>query len=158
MADYVEPLEPTVWFSRIDKIASGGLLSVEHCLRHAMHLLLLTPLPLRPNVGLAIKEDVFEAFLEAGDFDAAAKHLIAQPAALSVNASDGAKRIDATIRCSVLNRTIVGRGDTVAAAVLDAWTSCLLTVRAEFGADLIRLERQHSSRSGTPRDRRLLWR
>ena len=138
MADYVEPLDPALWFSRIEMIANGELGCVECSLRHAAHLLQLTPLPLRPQVGLSVDEDTFEALLDSGDFDTAARHLVARPTALGIESGDGTSSIRATINCSVLNRYIDGCGDTVAAAVLDAWTSCLLALRTTFGVDLDR--------------------
>lgn len=139
MADYVEPLDPILWFTRIELIADGALGCVENSLRHAAHLLQLSPLPLRPFVGLSIDVELFEALLDSGDFDTAARHLVAHPTALSVDRANGAKLIAATIKCSALGRNIRGVADTVANAVLDAWTTCLLAVKTEFGADLSRL-------------------
>ena len=137
MTNYVEPLEPALWFARIEKIANGELGCIENALRHAAHLLQLTPIPLRQQVGLAIDVDTFEALLETGDFDTAAKHLVARPTALGVKTGDETRTIRARIKCVVLNRNIDGHGDTVATAVLDAWTTCLLALRAEFGSDVL---------------------
>lgn len=135
MADYAEELESTLWFRRIDMIASDALPSIENELRHASHLLQLTPEPLRPLVGLGIEEEEFEALLDAGDFDAAARYLVAQPTALSVEGSGG-DIVRATIQCSILGRPISGVAPTVAKAILRAWTTCLLAVRTKYGADL----------------------
>jgi hypothetical protein len=142
MTNYVEPLEPALWFSRIEKIANGELGCIERSLRHAAHLLQLTPMPLRQQVGLAIDPGAFETLLEAGDFDTAAKHLVAQPTALDVEAGDGTRTVSARIKCAVLNRNIDGRGDTIADAVLNAWTTCLLALRSELGSDLVSLTAQ----------------
>lgn len=139
MTDEIQPLDPVVWFLRIEKIATGELGCLENSLRHAGHILQLTPTSLRKWVGLSVDADTFEALLEAGDFDTAAKHLIAQPASLTTEAIQGTIQIKARIRCFVLNRDIVGFGGTVATAVLNAWTRCLLTLRAQFGDDLARL-------------------
>lgn len=139
MPKYVEPLDPVLWFSQIEKIANGELGPVENSLRHAAHLLQLTPAPLRPRVGLSTDEHTFEALLDSGEFDTAARHLIAQPTALSIEPGDDARVIRATIKCSVLNRTIDGQADTIAAAVLDAWATCLLALKAVFGPDLVSL-------------------
>lgn len=135
MVHYLEPLDSALWFRRIELIASGKLSSVESSLRHASHLLQMTPEALRPKVALSIGEESFEALLSAAEFDIAARHLVAQPTALSID-EPGANLITATIRCSVLNRTIRGRGKTVAEAVLDAWAACLLAVRSQYGSDL----------------------
>jgi hypothetical protein len=143
MTDEIEPLTPTLWFGRIEMIARGELPSVENSLRHAAHLLQLTPRPFRHLVRLSLDEDVFEALLEAGDVDTAARHLVAQPTALTVDKDpDGPVR--AVISCAILQRAIQGTGETVANAVLDAWTTCLLALRTEFGADLLSLADQSS--------------
>lgn len=152
MTDDIEPLPPGLWFRRIEMIAKGELASVENSLRHAAHLLQLTPRPFRHVVRLSLDEDVFEALLEAGKFDTAARHLIAQPTALSVDQDpDGPVR--AVISCVILGRAIQGSGETVATAVLDAWTTCLLALRTEFGADLLSLPDQprHTDQSGPHR-------
>jgi hypothetical protein len=116
-------------------IARGELRSVENSLRHAAHMLQLTPRSFRDVVHMSIDEDAFEELLDAGALDTAARHLIAQPTALSVE-QDPNGPIRAVISCVILKRAIHGHGDTVATAVLDAWTTCLLALRTEFGADL----------------------
>lgn len=128
MTTQIEPLDPALWFRRIEKIANGDLGSLENALRHASHLLQLTPRPFRGVVRLAIEEDRFEALLAAGDFDTAARRLIAQPAALAVETGTEAASVRATISCVIRNRAISGTGDTVASAVLSAWTTCLLAL------------------------------
>ena len=136
MANYVEPLEASIWFQRIEMIANGTLGSVERSLRHASHLLQLTPRALRPSVGLAIGEEAFETLLDASDFDTAARHLVATPSALSVEEADGTCLVRATIQCPVRKRAIEGTGGSVADAVLAAWTTCMLAMRTQYGADL----------------------
>ena len=144
MGDYVEPVAAALWFQRIDLIASGALGCVENSLRHASHLLQLTPLPLRPLIGPSVDDDTFEALLDAADFDTAARYLVAQPTALTVEEEGKASLVRATIRCAVLNRNITGTGETVANAVLNAWTTCLLAIRMEYGPDLFGLGHQSS--------------
>lgn len=137
MNEHIEPLSSSLWFQRIEKIANGELASTENALRHACHLLQLTPAPFRHVVRLAIEEERFEALLEAGDLDTAARHLIAQPTALTVEEGEDEPRVRATISCVILNRAIAGTGETVASAVLAAWTTCLLALKTEYGADLL---------------------
>jgi hypothetical protein len=152
----VRPLLPAMWFERIDTIARGELGSVENALRHASHLLQLTPTQFREVVHGSLDEDAFEALLDAGELDTAARHLIAQPTALSVE-EDADGRVQAVISCVILRRAIRGTGDTVATAVLDAWTTCLLALRTEFGADLASLTEEslptHQSRWRGPLSR-----
>lgn len=156
MTDDIEPLAPALWFRRIEMISRGELRSVENSLRHAAHLLRLTPAPFREVVRLSLDEDVFEALLEAGEFDTAARHLVAQPTALSVD-QDPDGPIRAVIGCVILKRAIHGTGETVAAAVLDAWTTYLLALRTEFGADLLRLADQPPHKGQSGRHRRWSW-
>ena len=153
MTEHIEPLASAVWFERIEKIARGELGGIENTLRHASHLLQLTPAAFRDVVRPAIEEAQFEALLEAGDFDAAARHLIAQPAALACETDQDGKNVRATISCSILNRTIHGTGKTAASAILAAWTTCLLALKTEYGADLLSGPHQleHISRPGQDR-------
>ena len=148
----IEPLNATLWFRRIEKIANGDLGGVESSLRHASHLLQLTPLPFRDVVRLAIDEDQFEALLAAGDLDQAARHLIAQPAALTVETVGAGQSVRATISCVILNRAISGTGSTVATAVLSAWTTCLLALEDDANQISDPLLPGHTDRS--ERDRR----
>ena len=150
MSDFIEPLTPPIWFERVEKIAGGHLGSEENALRHAAHLLQLTPAPFRDVVRLGADEVEFEALLDAGAFDVAARHLVGQPTALSIEPDRAKGAYRATIGCSILGRAISGRGETEASAILDAWTACLLSLRSEYGADLVSGPRQlaHRSRPG----------
>ena len=134
----LHPLDSVLWFQRIEIIASGEL-GLENSLRHACHMLQLTPTPFRHVVRRAMDEDSFEALLEEGHLDAAARHLVAQPTALTVDRRPDARMVTAAISCVILKRVIKGTGETEAEAILDAWTSCLLALRVEYGADLVRL-------------------
>lgn len=135
----VEPLDSALWFRQVRKIASGQLAGIEQSLRHALHLLQLTPLRFRHAMRLAIDEDDFEALLEAGDLDSAARHLIAQPTALRVEEHEGGLEVRATISCSVQHRAFYGTGTSAAAAVLSAWASRLLSLELDESADRVRV-------------------
>ena len=150
MSDSIEPLIPRLWFERIERIAQGHLGSVENALRHAAHLVQLTPDLFRDVVRLGADEERFEALLEAGDLDPAARYLIGQPTALSVEDDREEPGYRATIQCSILGRAISGSGKSVASAILDAWTKCLLGLRSEYGVDLLSGSRQpeHRCRAG----------
>ena len=138
LTDTIEPLDSVLWFQRIEVIANGEL-SIENSLRHASHLLQLTPAPFRHEVRLAVDEHRFEALLEAGQFNLAARHLVAQPTALVLDRGPDRTKIVAAISCVILPRIIRGTGETEAAAILDAWSSCLLGLKSKFGADLARV-------------------
>ena len=154
MTEDIEPLAPEVWFARIEMIACGGLGRVENSLRHAGHLLQLTPRPFREIVRPSPEENVFDALLEAGKFDIAARYLISQPTALCVEREPDAP-VEAIISCVILKRAIRGTGETEAAAILDAWTTCMLALRTEFGADLIKLTDPSPHKARSARHRQL---
>jgi len=144
MPVYREPLDAALWFARIEIIANGALDSVENSLRHAGHLLELTPEKLRPLVGLAIPPDDFELLLQNGCLDKAARHLFAFPELLSTEGGD--RTVRATIQRSALHPKIYGVGESVAKAVLNAWTTCLLSIKARYGAALSGLVEESSVR------------
>lgn len=146
MRESIEPLIPWLWFERIEKIAHGGLGNVENALRHAGHLLQLTPAPFRDVVGPDLDEKEFEALLDAGDHDTAARRLVGLPTILSVEAEPREGALCATISCPMVGRAIRGSGDTVASAILDAWTSRLLGLRTKYGADSLPDLRQFEPR------------
>lgn len=150
MTNSIEALIPSLWFERIEKIADGRLSGLENALRHASHLLQLTPTPFREVVRLGCDEPVFEALLDAGEFDAAARYLVGQPTALSVEAEGKGASYRATIGCSILQRAISGSGQTEASAILNAWTACLLSLKSEYEADLLSTpgQREHKSQVG----------
>lgn len=135
MNDDIEPLEAELWFRRIEMIGAGKLGPVEHALRHAGHLLQLTPRALQSQVALRIDADAFEAILQAGDLDHAARCLVGEPLGLSVEAGRGGDGITATVSCSVLRRPTQGTGQTVAEAIIVAWSRCLLALRYALRVD-----------------------
>ena len=141
MTDDIEPLAAPLWFERIEMIARGELGTVENSLRHAAHLLQLAPRPLRHVVRLALEESAFEALLDAGELDRAAHHLIAQPTALSVSHEPN-EPARATLSCAILQRAVHGTGETAAAAILNAWTGCLLALKTQFGPELLNFSDQ----------------
>ena len=128
LPDGIEPLTPELWFERIEAIARLQLGRTENRLRHAFHLLQLTPAELRPPEYSMLDEASYEALLEAGDLEAAARTLVSAPT-LSVSTSSMGSRVKVAVRCSKLDRTIIGEGDSVADAILRAWAECLLKLR-----------------------------
>ena len=129
----IEPLLAELWFHRIAMIGRGELGPTEHALRHAFHLLQLTPREFRPREYGTIDETDYEALLEAGDLEAAARRLVAAPT-LTVSTQSHPNGVDAVIKCSTLKRAVLGTGDTPAAAILQAWANCLSELREECGS------------------------
>ena len=132
MVKDIEPLPSDLWFARIAMIANGELKNTEHGLRHALHLLQLTPREFRPAEYYLIDEEGFEALLAVGDLDAAARRLVAAPT-LAVSRRSVGETVEATIACSTTAQTITGIGDTFAEALLKAWARCLMNTRSELG-------------------------
>lgn len=128
MTDHIQPLPSSLWFRRIEKIADGGLDGVEQSLRHAFHLLQITPVRFRGVVRTVISEDAFERLLAAEDLDAAARNLIGRPAELTVFPDDKEQLFRAAISCVIEGQAIHGAGPTIAEAILSAWTACLLAL------------------------------
>jgi hypothetical protein len=126
--EVVEPLPRILWLARIERIAEGRFATVENALRHASHLLELIPLEFREFVQPSIGEEQFETLLTRGDFDGAARHLVARGAALHVQAEEHGARVVASISCAKLGRVICGSGPCAASAILNAWASYVLAL------------------------------
>jgi len=142
MQDDIEPLAPEVWFERIEMIANGQLGSTENGLRHALHLLQLTPREFRPPEYEAIDEESYEQLLAAGELDAAARRLVAAPT-LAVTTTSTPGGVEVAIKCRTRGQTVFGKGDSVAAAILQAWTTCLLALKSEDGSSWLNEATRH---------------
>ena len=124
------PLEADIWFDRIEMIRNQALPSTENALRHALHLLQLTPLEFRPPECAAIDEDAYETLLTSGEFEQAARCLVSAPT-LSVTACSARDQARVGVQCSTLNQTFFGEGPTVADAILQVWSDYLLMLRTD---------------------------
>lgn len=154
MAAMSEPLEARLWFGRVKKIADGEIPEIERALRHAFHLLQLIPNEFRHIVRLQIEEDELEALLDAGDFDGAARQLLANPTALGVRENEP-ERTSAVISCPILKRTMEGEGDSIASAILGAWTNAFLAIEKEVAPSLLNPTDQPQPGCQSERDQRL---
>jgi hypothetical protein len=126
----IEPLPAEIWFRRIAMIASGDLKDTERALRHAFHMLQLTPREFRPPEYWDLDEESYEALLDAGELEAAARKLVSAPT-LTVTTAPSASGTKVVIGCKVLKTAVSGDGDSAAAAILQAWANCLLALKSE---------------------------
>lgn len=135
MQDEIEPLPRELWYARIEAIKLQEFGEIESRLRHAFHLLQLTPRALRFTGYWQMDEAYYEALLESRDFDAAAQALTAARS-LSVSSRFEGGRVQVVVRCNEQGSEALGEGETVAEATLQALANCLL---GQTGADLGRL-------------------
>ncbi|HVT54952.1 MAG TPA: hypothetical protein VHD34_02725 [Xanthobacteraceae bacterium] len=132
----IEPLDPELWFQALERLSSRISASndndVESMLRHALHLVQLTPGPLKGVVRCEIGEDAFEAFLERGAFDSAAIALVGSPMCYELNCALEAGRRVIEARAWIPSQAAQpgpAAGECLASALLGAWTGCLVALR-----------------------------
>lgn len=134
MPDDIEPLEPTMWFSQIEKLLDRARRLEEDqpnaLLRQALQLARLVPRPLRDTVGTTADDATLEQMLDSNAFTSAAIAIMPPPMAFTLKQ----RRPDgylAYVSCS--NSQCCGRGKSrsAATALLIGWCSFLLALRKE---------------------------
>lgn len=134
----IEPLEPELWFHAVERlsrrISPPNDNDVQSMLRHALHLVQLTPGPLKGLVRCEIGEDAFEDFLDRGALDSAAIALVGSP--MCYELSSGLDRGQKAIAAKVWLPNQTGRpnpasAESVATALLGAWAACLVALRQQ---------------------------
>lgn len=83
-----------------------------------------------------LDEAAFEALLDSGDFDTAARQLFAPPTRVLIETSADDSPLRAVVCCPILKRPVDSTGETAAAAIVSAWTKWLVSLRLEYGSDL----------------------
>jgi len=131
-----EPLEPELWFSALErlskKLSASNDNDVESMLRHALHLLQLTPGPLKGLVRCEIGEEAFEQFLEQGAFDSATLALVGAPMCyeMSSTLNGGERLIEARAWLpGQSGQPSAASAQSLAVALLGAWSACLVALR-----------------------------
>lgn len=129
--DSIEPLGLETWFDcveRLNGLAVTSRAAIGSALRHAYHLVQLTPYALRSSVSAAMSERAFEDLLEAEIYDIAAQALVGSPAGLALVRQPGSKTIFAEVRFPEGQGTGCGQGRTIARAILQAWCRAALAL------------------------------
>lgn len=134
--DGIEPLEPELWFQALERLSSrqpaAESAEVAHMLRHALHLVQLTPGPLKGIVQCHASESRFEEFLDCGALDSAAIALIGSPMCfeLACTLSEGQRRVEARVWLPAqTGRPSAAVGNCVPGALVGAWSTCLAALR-----------------------------
>ena len=136
MRNNIEPLAATLWFQRVAVVATGELGNIENSLRHAAHLVQLAPISFRRVMPTILDEDAFEALLESGNLDSAARQLFVPAMPLLVETSLAGEPARAEVDCPLLRRRVEGRGETPASAILCVWANWLVSLRLAYGTAL----------------------
>jgi hypothetical protein len=135
-SDDIEPLEPDLWFRALERLSNRIVASdnndVASTLRHAFHLVQLTPGPLKGVVRCELAESAYEQFLECGAFASAAAALIGSPMCYEVACGlrAGSRVIEAKAWLpGQTGRPAVVSGDSLSSALMGAWAACLVGLR-----------------------------
>ena len=154
MVDDIEPLEPALWFGALKKLAllldeTTGNEELERLLRHAYHLLQLTPRPLRLSIKSDLSESKFERLLEDRAFKAAAKARVGQPMTYAVTRLKS-DLFEAKVSLPRQTGSVAVRSDDFATALLAGWARCLIALEARSVTLQTEYYRpiQHEARSG----------
>ncbi len=144
-----EPLEPELWFSALARLAqrqrasNGG--NPESMLRHAFHLAQLTPGPLRGIVRCELCEEDFGTLLELAAFDAAAIALVGAPLCFAIKGTAGGGQRLVKAEVTLPDQQELASAatcQTVAGALVGAWSLCLVDLRRRSLQDPHRSLRQ----------------
>lgn len=126
----IEPLKATLWIAAVGKLHQRADRAKNHelesLLRHAYHLVQLTPRHLRSVVRAQVGEGAFEDLLEKRHFEAAARALLGVPGTVSVSQADG--NLSEARVCLAAGLDAVAKAAKPESAILLAWTKCLLAL------------------------------
>jgi hypothetical protein len=126
----IEPLEPELWLDRLRTLAAGKSRTtedLERALRHAYHLIKLTPRPLRHLIRCKLDEAEFEALMIARAWDSAALALACEPLGLRVNRAPGTETIEVEVYNPYDPSSQLRTGASLATALFEAWLAYLIS-------------------------------
>jgi hypothetical protein len=139
---HIEPLAPEPWFGALERLAlrqrTSGPQAVESMLRHGLHLIQLAPGPMKTIVRCETSEAAFEALLDKGAFDAAAIALVGPPLCFEIRGTSvqGRRHVWACVKLAdAEDRKSSSSCNTVAGALVGAWSSFLIELRRRSLAD-----------------------
>lgn len=129
----VEPLEPGLWFRAIRKLVQSldtpATHKLECRLRHAYHLLQLTPRPLRDVIRSEVSEVELEQLLRAAAFESVADRLVGEPLTYIVRRLSSGL-YEAQVRLPSQMEGTAARGPSFASALVGAWGKNLVSLEA----------------------------
>lgn len=134
MKNDIEPLEPNLWFNRIERLLdrSRSFENDAPCalFRQAMHVAQLAPWPLRDTVRFSSEEVTIEQMLECGAFLSAMAALLSAPVTYTLRRRGVGKYVAAV---SCLNSPCRGKGESNSAekALLIGWCQFLLDLKRQ---------------------------
>lgn len=144
--DGIEPLEPELWFQALERLSGmGPAAECAHMLRHAFHLVQLTPGPLKGIVRCEVSESEFEEFLDCGALDSAAIALIGSPMCFELACAlcDGQRTIEARVWLPAqTGRPSSAAGSCVHGALVGAWSNSLVSLRQRSHANANQVRRR----------------
>lgn len=126
-SDDIEPLEPEHWIRSFRQLAMRPLDDEDdlaRALRHAFHLVLLAPRPLRQMIHCTSDEAEFEALLEARAFEAAALRLVGNRTPYSLSRSSDELGVTAEVWYPDQYDRHSATEQSAALALFRAWLEC----------------------------------
>ena len=131
-AGNIEPLEPSAWFDALERLLRRQRTSRDNdlfaLLRHAYHLLQLTPCPLRSYVNAGADEATFERYMASAAGAQAALALVGPGMAFSIS-STARDEFQARVWLTEHPGGAATTSRSLASALVGAWTKCLLDLR-----------------------------
>ncbi|MBL4858828.1 MAG: hypothetical protein JKY36_06505 [Erythrobacter sp.] len=134
MKNDIEPLEPNLWFNRIEKLLdrSSSFESEDPgaLVRQAMHVAQLTPRPLRDTVRFSSEEVTIEEMLECGAFLSAMAALLSPPVTYTLTRRGVGKYV-AAVSCPDSRCRGQGESNSAEKALLTGWCQFLLDLKRQ---------------------------
>jgi hypothetical protein len=153
----IEPLDPSLWFERLQVIGSCAPATTGHAaessLRHLFHVTQLTPGPLAHLFAVEACEASFERLLEGERYNAAALLLLGPGVDFAISRSGDGGTVSVILSLADGQYASKATADTLSQAVLVAYCTCIGSLR-EQASRLVRATGR-ARRTGRSAPRRL---